>query len=146
MTLNRWDPVRDLLNFQEGLCRMVHSRAERAPVRKRAYWYPAMDIIETPDAYLIKVELPGVGKDNIHVEVYGNRLRVWGERDLESEPPLAAYHTAERQHGPFDRSVNLPGDADLDNTAAQYIDGTLEIHLPKALERRDRILTVLSLG
>lgn len=146
MTLNRWDPVRDLLNFQESLNRLVHSRAERTFVRRSSCWCPVMDLAETPEMYILKVELPGVGKDNIHIEVYGRRLRVWGERSVESESPLAAYHTVERQDGPFDRSVNLPGDADLDKAEARYVDGMLEIYLPKAAGQRERILTVVSLG
>jgi HSP20 family protein len=146
MTLNRWDPVRDLLNFQERMNRLVHSRASRALVRKCSCWCPHMDMLETPDEYVLKVELPGVGKSNILIEVYGRRLRVSGDRNLESEPQCAAYHTVERNHGSFERSLDLPGDADLDKAEATYVDGLLEIHLPKTQEHRERVLTVVSLG
>ena len=114
MTLNRWDPLRDLLNFQERVSRLIDSTAEESPSRRQACWCPVVDMLETPDAYIVRAELPGVGRDNINIEVRGNRLRIYGERSVESEPAIAAYHSIERANGMFERSFTLPGQVDLD--------------------------------
>lgn len=145
MTLNRWDPLRDLLNFQEKVNRVMHATlAERCSVSGTC-WSPLVDMLETPDAYLIRAELPGVGLDNISIEIRNRRLTISGQRPFESEPVLAAYLSIERVHGAFERSFNLPGDVDVDAIKAKYTDGILEIHIPKAQEETSAGITIVSL-
>jgi len=144
MTLNRWDPLRDLLNFQERVSRLVAASSHEACSGRRASWCPVVDMLETPDSYVINMELPGVGKDNIRIEVRGRRLTIAGERP-ESAGELAAYHTVERAHGAFERSFELPGDADVEDAEAKYVDGVLTIAFPKATEDRGRVLTIVNL-
>jgi HSP20 family protein len=145
MTLNRWDPLRDLLNLQERMNRFVEIRTQEKQFQCSAGWSPLVDMLETPDAYIFRAELPGVGKKNINIEIQGRRLKLSGERLIESEPELAAYHSVERAHGPFERSFALPDDADVERTEARYEDGILEVHIPKSQEQRERILTVVTL-
>jgi HSP20 family protein len=133
MTLNRWDPLRDLLNFQERMNRLVDSSLEERAYKRAACWCPVVDILETPDGYIFRAELPGVGKDNITIEVRGNRLVLAGERPLESEPQWAAYLSIERVHGAFERSFPIPGRIDVEKAEATYEDGILEVFLPKSL-------------
>jgi HSP20 family protein len=144
MTLNRWDPVRDLLDFQEKVNRLVHCRGER-PRSHQPCWCPLVDVVETPDAYIFRAELPGIGRENISVEAEGGRLRISGRRPLDSEPHCAAYHTMERPHGGFERCFNLPPDADVGSAQARYVDGVLEISLPKSQAQREHSLTVVRL-
>lgn len=131
MTLNRWDPFRDMLSFQEKLNRFVDSCFEDRPLQRPASWRPVVDVLETADMYIFRVELPGVGKSNISVEVAGSRLRLSGERPEDTDPPLAAYHRIERVHGVFERTFTLPGPVDADKAEAKYVDGLLEVYLPK---------------
>jgi len=102
-------------------------------------------MLETPDAYVIRAELPGVGLDNISIEIRNRRLTISGHRHFESEPALAAYHSIERVHGPFERSFNLPGNVDVDAIKAKYTDGILEISIPKAQEEASAGITIVSL-
>jgi len=146
MTLNRWDPLRDLLNFQERVHRLIAPREEETSAGRRAQWCPAVDVLETPEAYIFRAELPGVGKDNIEIEVRGNRLSISGERFLESKPQIAAYHSIERAQGFFRRNFTLPGQVDLDHAKARYEDGVLEIYLPKTEEKREPTITVVCLS
>jgi HSP20 family protein len=146
MTLNRWDPLRDLLNFHERAHRLVAPTAEEVGARRRAQWCPAVDVLETPEAYIFRVELPGVGKDNIEIEVRGNRLSISGERFLEAKPKIAAYHSIERAHGFFRRNFTLPGEVDPDRARARYEEGVLEIYLPKTEEKREPTITVVCLS
>ncbi len=144
MTLNRWDPFRDLLKFQEKMNRLMDAAFhENAGVaRSLARWKPAVDILETVDAYIFRVDLPGVDKDQINIEVKGTLLLINGAREIEPEPGFAAYLVIERQGGVFEQSYRLPGPVDQESTEAKYVDGVLTIVLPKAEEPRDRTLRV----
>lgn len=144
MTLNRWDPVRDLLDFQEKVNRLMHCRNER-PRAQRVTLRPLADMIETPDSYILHVELPGVGRENITVEAEHQHLRVFGCPAQSNETGIAVYHTVERNHGSFERSFNLPSDADVESADARYVDGILEIRLPKREHHWKRSLTVICL-
>jgi HSP20 family protein len=143
MTLNRWDPLRDLLNFQERMNRLVGSTLEERMLRRSVCWRPVVDILETPHAYIFRAELPGVCRDNITIEVRGNRLVLAGERPLGSEPQWAAYLSIERIHGCFERSFLLPGPIDIDKAEATYQDGILEVTLPKSEEEHETSITVV---
>jgi len=143
MTLNRWDPFRDLLNLQEKLQRIVAATHEELVYKRSARWCPVADILETPDSYIFRVELPGVGRDNINLEVRGNLLILSGERPIEKEPSVAAYHRIERIHGVFERSFHLPGQIDTDRARANYQDGVLEIIFPKSETEQEPAITVV---
>jgi HSP20 family protein len=146
MTLNRWDPLRDLLSFQERVSRFIDVAAEESTSRRRPTWCPAVDVLETPESYIFRAELPGVGKENISIEVQGNRVKISGERLLEPDPVIAARHSIERVHGSFERTFALPGLVDAENASASYRDGVLEVVLPKAPEESERTISVVNLG
>lgn len=135
MTLNRWDPLRDLLNVQERVHRIIGHAAEEWTSRRPTVWRPVVDVLETPEAYIFRAELPGVGRENIDIEVVGNRLRLSGERPLKSDPAIAAYHSVERAYGLFERTFTMAAEVDAEKAQASYCDGLLEVILPKA-ERR----------
>lgn len=143
MTLHRWDPLRDLLKFHERANRLVGVDLEQALRKAPARWSPVVDVLETPDAFIFRVELPGVGKDNISVEVRGNTLTLSGERFIESEPKRAVYHRIERVHGVFERSFTLPDRVDAGQVEANYTDGVLEVVLPKTAGDSDRVVRVV---
>jgi len=138
MTLNRWDPFRDLLNFQEKVNRIIDMKFHEKRGTRGACWCPAVDMLETPDSYIFRAELPGVGIDNIDIEVRHRRLTLSGVRPVESEPVTAAYHSIERVHGAFERTFELPGEVDVDEIKAKYLDGILEVVVPKAEEKKIR--------
>ncbi|MBI4964639.1 MAG: Hsp20/alpha crystallin family protein [Desulfomonile tiedjei] len=146
MTLNRWDPFRDMLSFQERVSHVMDAFAKRRQLARSACWCPVVDILETPESYIFRAELPGVGKDNINVEVVGTRITISGERPTEKDPPIAAYHAIERVHGVFQRSFNLPGPVDVEKAKAKYRDGILEVSLPKSEEESERSISVVHLG
>lgn len=145
MTLNRWDPFRDMLSFQEKLNRFVDVCFDERPMRRSVGWCPVVDILETTDAYIFRAELPGVGKDNISVEVAGDYLKISGQRPSEVDPPLAAYHRIERVHGVFERTFKLRGIIDAEKAEARYVDGLLEVYLPKTDRQYECSVSVVSL-
>ncbi len=146
MALNRWDPLKDLLNFQEKMARLMHSTGEAQAPKRRATWTPVVDIMETGDAFILRADLPGVGKDKINIEVLGSRLTIQGERPIDDEPQFTSYHHVERETGYFERSFTLPGNIDVDRAKARYSDGVLDLVLPKSSEERPSTITVVYLG
>lgn len=146
MTLNRWDPMRDLLNFQEKLNRLAHRPFEERCALTGPTWTPPVDVLETPDVYMFRMDLPGVSRDNISIEVRGSRLVIQGERPVPEEPPIAAYHSVECKTGCFQRTFSLPGLVNVDDAKATYVDGVLELVLPKAQEFGRAGVTVVCLG
>jgi len=136
-----------MLSFQEHVSHVMDAFAKRRHVIRAACWCPVVDMLETPDSYIFRAELPGVGKDNVNIEIVGTRLTLSGQRPGEQDPPVAAYHTIERVHGMFQRSFDLPGPVDGENAKARYQDGVLEVFLPKSEEEvTERSISVVHLG
>jgi HSP20 family protein len=146
MTLNRWDPFKDLLNFQERMARLIHATAGVEAPRRRATWRPVVDIMETSTAYVLRADLPGVGRDKINVEIRGSKLTIQGERPIEDEPQDTEYHHMERETGYFERTFTLPGNIDVDRAKATYADGVLDLVLPKSAEEQPDTITVVCMG
>ncbi len=105
--------------------------------------FPAVNLYETSDAYLLSAELPGVGPDDIHVSLQGSTVTLEGERKRQA-PSEASPHRLERQTGTFRRSFELPLDIDADHVEARHEHGVLTLRLPKAPEHRPRQITVQS--
>ncbi len=146
MTLVRWDPLRDLLNLQERVSRFGGLRPEDLPSKRKTCWFPAVDILETSDAFIVRAELPGVGKENINIELAGRRLVISGSRVEHTETNSAAYRTVERVEGYFERCLNMPGSIDVENAKARYVDGLLDLYLPKAADDPEHCVRIECAG
>ncbi|MFQ6048296.1 MAG: Hsp20/alpha crystallin family protein [Phycisphaerae bacterium] len=105
-------------------------------------WGPALDVAETDDEIVIKVELPGVDPADLDVSVCGDMLTIRGEKRQEQEQPGRSFHRIERRFGAFRRSTRLPTVVDTDRVEAQYKDGLLTIRLPKKAGARPRRIPV----
>ncbi len=75
-------------------------------------WVPSLDISETQDEILVKIELPGVKAEDLDITIKGDQLVVKGEKKEEKEEEGKDYHHVERVYGSFQRSVLLPGKVD----------------------------------
>lgn len=92
---------------------------------------PSLDIKEGPKEYAINVEMPGVDKKNVNVEVNGDALVIQGEKNREEEKDEEQYHYVERSYGSFQRVLAIPEDADANGINAEFRDGVLKITLPR---------------
>lgn len=97
---------------------------------------PACDFEETDDAYLISIDVPGMTKDQLQVELSGNTLTVSGERKEEKKEEKAGRRSTERFHGRFERAFTLPQISEGEKVEADYKDGVLSIKLPKSAEAK----------
>jgi len=105
-------------------------------------WTPAVDITEHDDQFVVKVELPGVNKDDVKIMLENNILTIRGEKKQEKETKKENYHRVERSYGSFQRSFTLPTTVKSDKIDAVYKDGILQIALPKAEEAKPKQIEV----
>jgi len=105
-------------------------------------WTPAVDITEHDDQFVVKVELPGVNKDDVKITLENNILTIRGEKKQEKETKKENYHRVERSYGSFQRSFTLPMTVKSDKIDAVYKDGILQIALPKAEEAKPKQIEV----
>ena len=151
MSLIRWNPTRDLASFpsdmfslQREMNRMFDSffRGVDEPSLLNSTWIPAVDVAEENDVYVVKVELPGVNKDDVKITLESNILTIRGEKKVENEVKEKNYHRTERSYGAFQRSFTLPTSVKSDEIDAVYKDGILTVALPKAEEAKPKQIEV----
>lgn len=92
---------------------------------------PSLDIYEEEDAVVVKAELPGIGKEDVEVDISDDLLTISGEKKAEEKLERKDYHRIERSYGSFSRSVRLPGEVLSDQAKASFKDGVLEVRIPK---------------
>ena len=93
-------------------------------------WVPAIDVFEKDNRLVTKIELPGIKKEDVKVEVADGQLVISGERKSEVEEKKEQYYRCEREYGSFYRAVPLPEGVKLDDVKATFADGILEVSIP----------------
>jgi len=101
------------------------------PVWGRTRW-PAIDIAEKDNDFIIKAEVPGCKADDIDISVHGNTLTISGEKKQEEEKKEKGYYHVERSYGSFRRDLNLGSEIDSAKIAATYKDGVLTVTVPRS--------------
>jgi HSP20 family protein len=146
MALARWTPYRDLMAVRDEMNRVLNEAFGRGSTDESAWfsgaWSPPVDIYETDDALVMKAELPGFSRDDIHIEMKENTLVIRGERKREDEVKEGSYHRTERVYGAFQRSFLLPTTVDQEKVRASYKDGVLELRLPKVQAAQPKRISV----
>jgi len=104
--------------------------------------FPAVNLYENGEGYLVRAEIPGVSKDDLDISVKADQLTIRGERKLHSAESSASYHRREREGGQFRRAVSLPRPVDPERIAASFKDGVLEVRLPLVPEAQPRKIHV----
>jgi len=94
-------------------------------------WCPSMDISETKDSLVVKVEVPGMDQKDIRISLQENLLTITGEKTQEKDEKEERYHRVERSYGAFTRGVRLPVGVDGSKVLATFKNGLLTVTLPK---------------
>ena len=135
MTIQRWDPVRDLLTLQERMNRLFEESLSRGrphePALEGPAWAPLADVYETHDSFVVQIELPGLSQDDVEVELDADQLTLRGERRMGDKTRPESFHRMERSYGSFSRSFQLSEDVDPERVTARFKDGLLRVELPK---------------
>ncbi len=148
MALIRWEPVRELNTIQHEMNRLFNTFFEvpaptnggSQPALRR--WIPAMDLVETDDAFVLRADLPGMAEKDVKLEVEDNVLTVSGERKSEHEVRKEGYYRVERAFGSFSRSLTLPEGVDPEAVQASFAQGVLEVRIPKPAQRKARKVAI----
>ena len=137
------DPFREFFDLQRGLNQLFDSSfgTPSEDVALKA-WTPAVDVYEDDNAFLIKLELPEVSRDDVKVNLNENTLSISGERRVENEQKRENYHRVERSYGQFYRSFTLPPNVNAEAINAQFKDGVLRLTLPKKEETKPKQIEV----
>jgi HSP20 family protein len=94
-------------------------------------WFPMLDLTETPEEFVVRLEVPGVHKENLDITLTGTLLTITGRRELMAETSGETYLRREREIGKFVRTIRLPAPVVEKEVKAAYQDGVLVIHLAK---------------
>jgi HSP20 family protein len=105
-------------------------------------WVPAMDLSEADDHFVLRADLPGLGEDDVSIEIQDNTLTIYGERKSEHEERKRGWYRVERSFGRFSRSLTLPEGVDADAISAEFEKGVLEVRIPKPEERKPRRVAI----
>jgi len=116
--------------FEDATDRRARQGSNTRDEFERADWTPASDIYETESGYVIAVDLPGVERDAVEIDLDDNRLVIRGTRVI----PESDKQRIERPGGKFLRSFSVPGSVEQSQIGAEYKDGVLQIKLPKRKE------------
>jgi len=137
------DPFRELFDLQRGINQLLDRSfaTPREDVALKA-WTPAVDVYEDENAFLIKLDLPEVSRDDVKVTLNENTLSISGERRVENEEKRENYHRVERSYGQFFRSFTMPPNVNTGAINAQFKDGVLRLTLPKREEAKPKQVEV----
>jgi HSP20 family protein len=148
-----WQPVSEIARMERDMERMFEDffgsrwspfRRRFWPMRRQAIAMPSIevDLYEEKDEIVVKAELPGIGKDEVNINVSDHVLTIKGEKKKEEEVKDEDYHFLERSYGAFVRSIELPTQVQTEKTKANFKNGVLEIRLPKTEEAKKKEITV----
>ena len=151
--MTSWDLFDDLRSAQDELLRANSPYGQRfTPTGQFVHqfgtgqgaqtWAPPVDITERKDAYLVAVELPGVGTGDLEITFQDGLLTIQGERHVPYDAAAEKVHRAERRYGAFRRSITLPSHVQADKIEASAQDGVLQVLVPKAPEVRAKRIQV----
>ena len=102
----------------------------------------AGEVEETDKEIVVRVEVPGMEKEDCRITIEGNMLSLSGEKRFAREPRDSTYHVMERAYGAFQRTIPLPRNVDTDKAEANYRNGVLSIRLPKVAGENGRTIPV----
>jgi HSP20 family protein len=139
-----WNPWRELVALQDEMSRLL---SEALPsVASTALFegdlVPPLDVIRESDRYVVRVDLPGVKKEDIELSVVNNRLFIRGTKKHDAEVKEDAYYRRERVFGSFERIVEFPDPVDAEKIGAKFTDGVLEVTAPLREEAKPRQIAI----
>ncbi len=131
MLLTRFDPFRQMRELEKNFYNYPSNEGVSG-------FIPVVNTREEDSSFHIDVDLPGVKKDDIKVDLEKNILTISGERKTKEEVKEEDYYKVETSFGKFSRSFTLPDNADIENIEAKSVDGVLELVIPKLDESRSK--------
>jgi HSP20 family protein len=146
MLVTRFDPFRELNDLRHGINHLntALSKLDKAKKDERFDFVPSANTREADDAYFVEIDLPGIAKEEIAIDVDDKVLRVSGERKVRTGHKADDYYKVESRYGRFERRFALPEDVEHDAIEAASQEGVLVVKIPKArqLERAPKKIEI----
>lgn len=143
MRLTKWEPLNEIAYLNNEINKIFNDNFVNRDLVKQGVWAPSVDVVETKEEYKVKVDLPGLLKEDIDISLTDNILTIKGERkDLKEEGDAVTYYKKEITYGSFQRQVSLANTVDSENIKASYIDGVLEVKVPKTEKAKSRKISI----
>jgi HSP20 family protein len=137
--MSQWNPLHDLVSLQDRMNRLFEDASQRRASEadytselQRPDWQPLADVYEDETEYTVAVDLPGIDRETLEINIDDNRLTIKGTRPA----PESVHHRRESPRGNFLRSFSVPAAVDQKEIKADYKDGVLLVHMPKRPERQ----------
>ena len=111
-------------------------------ISEKAAWSPKIDVFEKDHRLVTRIDLPGMKKEDVKVEVADGQLAISGERKHEAEEKGEQFYRSEREYGSFYRAVPLPEGARVEDVKATFTDGVLEVSVPLPERPEAKVRTV----
>jgi HSP20 family protein len=141
MSLMRWNPARQLKNFDSELDNYFNDFWSGEDSYLTSFT-PNVDIEELDDEYQFHAELPGLTKKDVNITVKENMLTISGTKKSKSEEKKESYHRIESAYGKFQRSFRLPQNVKQNDIKAEFKNGVLDIIVPKAEEAKPKEIEI----
>ncbi len=146
MPSSPWDPFRDMSMLQERMNRLFEESLARSRTTEEEFpmgvWMPPVDIYESEDRVVIRIDLPGVDQKGIDLRIEEGTLIVRGERKFATGENREDFLRIERTYGTFQRTFRLPATVDHGQVEASHLDGVLEIVLRKKESSRTQAIRI----
>jgi HSP20 family protein len=144
MALTRWEPFEGLTSLRREMDRLFEHFFERGPwtMGDGGPFEPAVEIADTKDNIVVKAQVPGVSKDNLHIDIRDDYLTLKGEMKEEQTTEEQRFHRKEFRYGAFARTIPLPTTIKAEAAAAQLKDGVLTITLPKGEQSKAKQIPI----
>ena len=140
MTVVRYEPWSLVNRFQRDLDRLFG--APQATAADSGAWLPAVDVHEEDNQFLLHVDLPGVDPKAVEITSDQGVLSIRGQREDTRREARDGYRRVERIAGEFQRRFSLPDSADVQNIKAKFVNGVLEVAIPKLAQVQPHRITV----
>ena len=137
-----WDPIKDLMLLQDRMNQLFEDATQRRTRDQqrdnieRADWVPAADIYDRSEEYVVAIDLPGIDREALEIDLEEKNLTIKGNRVTSNGE--TSQQRAERQQGKFNRSFSLPPAVDSQKISVEYKDGVLYLHLPKRTQQQSQ--------
>jgi HSP20 family protein len=116
--------------------------AREIALRSAGWGVLACEVYDDADRVVVRLEAPGMEKDDFDLQVLDDHLVVRGEKQMQQERTEGGYHVTECAYGSFERAIPLPAAVEVDTASASYRHGVLRVELPKSAAHRRRNITV----
>ncbi|MBP0041119.1 MAG: Hsp20/alpha crystallin family protein [Roseofilum sp. SBFL] len=142
MPLVRWEPFREIDTLQRQMNRLFDDLVPKEVPSNPGNFLPAAELHETPEAFEIKLEVPGMKPDDLDIQVTAEAVSISGERRSERTTEEKGVTRSEFRYGQFQRVIPLPNRIQNNNVEAEYKEGILHLTLPKVEEEQHKVVKV----